>query len=335
MTAMVAATTSVAGPDPTQQGWALGAGLALIFVALFVAGLFVATRPAREDGPFQRVRDALRRRPPNPAHSLHQVAERASQFAERSLERSGRRRGLEAALEQADVRMRPGEFIVLTSGAAFVAFGVGAVLGGILVAAALAASVVGGSRALLRLRVERRRAQFEAQLEQTLPLMAGSLRAGFGVMQALDAVARESESPTSEEFQRLVMESRLGRDLGDSLDALAARMGSEDFSFVVQAIEINREVGGDLAEVLDKVASTIRDRNRVRRQIQTITAEGRISAVILLALPIVMFFVIQIINPDYLGELTGTGFGQVLLVAGIALMAIGGVWMRRLIRLVF
>jgi tight adherence protein B len=259
----------------------------------------------------------------------------ASEVAERSLDRSGRRSGVEEALEHAGVNMRAGEFIVAVAGTAFATFVIGLALVGPLLAIILAVLVVVGSRSLLHIMVGRRRAKFEAQLEQTLPLMAGSLRAGFGVMQTLDAVARESDSPTAEEFGRVVMESRLGRDLGDSLRALSERVESEDFDFVVQAIDIHREVGGDLAEVLTNVAGTIRDRNRVRRSIQTLTAEGRISAGILLALPIVMFFVVQGLNPEYLEELTGTSAGRVMLGIGIALMTVGAVWMRRLIRLVF
>ena len=188
---------------------------------------------------------------------------------------------------------------------------------------------------MLHRRAERRLAKFDSQLERTLPLMAGSLRAGYGIMQALDVVARESESPTAEEFRRLVMESRLGRDLGESLDAMAERVKSEDFNFVVQAIEIHREVGGDLAEVLDHVADTIRDRNRVRGQVRALSAEGRLSAGILFALPFVMCVVIQILNPVYFKELTSHTVGQVMLVFGLGLLIVGGLWMRRLVRLVF
>jgi tight adherence protein B len=277
----------------------------------------------------------LRYRPSNPGQSLQAIKTQASEMAERSLERSGRRGGVETALERAGVNMRAGEFLVVVVAASFAALAVGSLFGGVFLGLVLAAGIAGGSRGALGVLVNRRRAKFEAQLEQTLPLMAGSLRAGFGIMQTLDAVARESDSPTSDEFGRVVMESRLGRDLGDSLNALSERIGSEDFDFVVQAIDIHREVGGDLAEVLTNVASTIRDRNRVRRQIQTLTAEGRISAGILLALPIVMFFVVQTINPDYLHELTGTNVGRVMLAVGLALMTVGALWMRRLIRLVF
>lgn len=313
----------------------LAVGLVAIFASVFVVAAILLVHTEESVGPFERMRAILRRRPPSPTRSLHDIAAHASEVAERSLDRSGRRGGVETTLEHAGVNMRAGEFIVAVAGSALAAFAVGAVFGGLLLATVLAVVVVAGSRMVLNMKVDRRRAKFEAQLEQTLPLMAGSLRAGFGVMQTLDAVARESDSPTAEEFGRVVMESRLGRDLGDSLHALSQRVESEDFDFVVQAIDIHREVGGDLAEVLTNVSGTIRDRNRVRRSIQTLTAEGRISAGILLALPIAMFFVVQALNPEYLQELTGTSGGRVMLAVGIALMAIGAVWMRRLIRLVF
>jgi len=312
----------------------LAVGLVAIFAAILLASVLVFTATGTT-GSFERVREVLRRRPPNPSRSLQALAEHASGVAERSLDRSGHRSGLEQALERAGINMRPGEFLVLTATSGFVAFALGALLGGLFVAVIFAVVVGLAARFGITILAERRLARFDSQLETTLPLMAGSLRAGFGIMQALDAVARESEAPTSEEFRRLVMESRLGRDLGDSLAALAERVKSEDFDFVVQAIDIHRQVGGDLAEVLDKVASTIRDRNRVRRQVQTLSAEGRLEAGVLFALPFVMFVVIQIINPAYLHELTGNGMGRVLLAVGLGLMLVGGAWMRRVIRLVF
>jgi tight adherence protein B len=328
------ALLGTSGYGGSAQVALLAVGLATVFGAFLIAAFLMVTATGTT-GSFERLREVLRRRPANPARSFHALAEHASEVAERSLDRSGHRSGLEASLERAGINMRPGEFLVMAVTGAFVAFALGAVLGGLLVAIIFAAAVALTARFAITVLAERRLARFDAQLETTLPLMAGSLRAGFGIMQALDAVARESESPTAEEFGRLVMESRLGRDLGDSLEALALRVKSEDFDFVVQAIDIHRQVGGDLAEVLDKVASTIRDRNRVRRQVQTLSAEGRMEAGVLFALPFVMFVVIQIINPGYLHELTGHSAGKVLLAVGLGLMLIGGAWMRRVIRLVF
>jgi tight adherence protein B len=328
------ALLATSGYGGSAQVALLAVGLVTVFGALLIATLLVVTA-TETAGSFERVREILRRRPQNPSRSFRAFAGHASDVAERSLDRSGRRGGLERSLERAGLNIRAGEFLVLTISAAFVAFALGALFGNLVVAVILAASVGMCTRFGITVLAERRLAKFDAQLETSLSLMAGSLRAGFGIMQALDAVARESEAPTSEEFRRLVMESRLGRDLGDSLEALAERVKSEDFDFVVQAIDIHRQVGGDLAEVLDKVASTIRDRNRVRRQVRTLSAEGKLEAGILLALPFVMFIVISIINPGYMHELTGNGIGKVILVAGACLMAVGGMWMRRIIRLVF
>jgi tight adherence protein B len=108
-----------------------------------------------------------------------------------------------------------------------------------------------------------------------------------------------------------------------------------DFEWVVQAIDIHRNVGGDLAEILDRVADTIRDRNSISRQVQALSAEGRLSAVILFALPIVLTVVIAIVNPGYLSELTGTPEGHFMIGLGLLLMLVGGLWMRRVIRVVF
>ena len=146
---------------------------------------------------------------------------------------------------------------------------------------------------------------------------------------------QESPSPTREEFQRVLFETQLGHPLPDALRMLARRIGSEDFEWVVQAIEIQRDVGGDLAALLDNVTSTIRDRTRVRRQIDTLTAEGRLSAVILFCLPLGMFAFMSFSNPSYLDELSSTLAGNVMLIGGAALLVVGGFWLRRIIRLVY
>jgi tight adherence protein B len=154
-------------------------------------------------------------------------------------------------------------------------------------------------------------------------------------MQSLDAVARESETPTSDEFRRLVVETRLGRDLDDGLEAMADRVGNEDFRWVVQAIQIHRQIGGDLAEVLDNVHQTLRERNQMRRKIKALSGEGKLSAIILFVLPLAMLVFVAAVNPDYLSELTGRTLGVVMLLGAGALMVVGGLWMRRITRLVF
>lgn len=187
----------------------------------------------------------------------------------------------------------------------------------------------------MQLMTSRRQARFAEQLGDTLQILSGSLRSGYGLPQAMDAVAREAESPTAEEFRRVIVEARLGRRFTDSMKDVVDRVGNEDFAWVVQAIEIHREVGGDLAEVLDQVGDTIRDRNRIRRQVKALSAEGRLTAIILFVLPFLVVFVVQLTNPDYLRELTTRGSGQLALVGAGALMGAGGLWLRRVVRLEF
>ena len=263
------------------------------------------------------------------------VAEKATLFAERQLERRGRRGALNAALENAGLDLRPGEFLVLAGSAAVAAFAIGFVPAGVVAGTVLAVLALVGARLLLSVLASRRRARFAEQLGDLLQLLAGSLRAGYGLLQAIDAVSRESDSPTSDEFSRVVIESRLGRDVNQSLRALAERMQSEDFEWVVQAIEIHREVGGDLAEVLDTVAGTIRERDQIRRQVKALSAEGRLSGYILLALPFGVAGIISLVNPSYLSAFTDSVVGLVMLAIAGLLMVGGAVWIRKLVRLVF
>jgi tight adherence protein B len=178
----------------------------------------------------------------------------------------------------------------------------------------------------------RRRRQFSNQLPDTLQMMSGTLRAGYGLLQAVDALAREAPEPTASEFRRLVVEARLGRDVSASLDAMVARIASDDFDWVVQAIGIHREVGGDLAEVLDTVGTTIRERNQVMRHVRTLTAEGRLSAYILIGLPLLLALALRLINPEYF-ELLTYGPGLVMSGVGALMLVAGAFWFRKLCRL--
>ena len=164
----------------------------------------------------------------------------------------------------------------------------------------------------------RRRTAFADQLDDSLQLIASSLRAGHSLLQALASVAREAEEPTSEEFARIINETRVGRQLSDSLDETAARMESDDFTWVTQAIAINREVGGNLAEVLDGVANTIRERNQIRGQVKALSAEGKLSAYVLMALPFGIVGFLMFANPDYMGKFTESLVGYGLIGACVA-----------------
>ena len=323
-------TETAPAPGLLQQSWVLWLAAITFFLALAIAGIVLVTRERMASQLAQRrIRRAGRGSP------IQTLTEHATDVAVRSIDRSGRRGGIERALEHAGINMRAEEFMLLLTATTIAGFALGLLVGGLLLAISAAVAVVVAARLFTTMRTERRQAKFADQLEETLPLMAGSLRAGYGLMQALDAVAQESQAPTSEEFRRLVGEARLGRDLTDGLQAMSDRVGGEDFQWVVQAIDIHRQVGGDLAEVLDNVYATIRDRNRTRRQIQALSGEGKLSAMILFALPIGMFVFVSTVNPNYIEELTGNTLGIAMLVGGGVLMVLGGLWMRRIIRLVF
>ena len=148
-------------------------------------------------------------------------------------------------------------------------------------------------------------------------------------------MTREAESPTAEEFKRLTIETRLGRDFVEALQSLADRVGSEDFRWVVQAIQIQREVGGDLSAILDSVAGTVRDRTRIRRQVSALSAEGRMSAWVLMILPFGLGGMMAVTNREYLSPLFSTGTGIRLLAVGALLLTVGGLWLRRIVKPIF
>jgi tight adherence protein B len=181
----------------------------------------------------------------------------------------------------------------------------------------------------------KRRAKFDEQLGDTLQLLSGSLRAGHSILRAIDAAANESQAPTSEEMRRVVTETSLGRDLLVSLNDTAERMKNEDFVWIAQGIQINREVGGNLAEVLDQVNETIRERSEIKGHIKSLAAEGKFSAYILMALPVAIVLLLLVMNPEYMNKMFTTPLGWVMVVAAIVLMTVGGLWMRKIIDLKF
>ena len=312
-----------------QSDSALAAGGALIFVAMAVL-LGSLLRPRS-----RTVRLGSGTAPAAPRTSVADIAKRASAAAERSLERREARGAIDAVLEQAGLALRAGELVVMVTVGAAAVGAAGLLLGGALLAVALAAATPLIARLVLTTMRDRRRRRFADHLDDLLQMVAGSLRAGYGLSQAIEAASREMESPVSDELRRVSTEVRLGRDLIDALDAMAVRVANEDFGWVVQAIRIHREVGGDLGEVLDRVAETIRARGRLHRQVRALSAEGRISAYVLVSLPFVIAGVMSVLNPGYLAVLYTTAIGFVLLAIATVLMAVGSLWLRKLIRPVY
>lgn len=320
-------------PGVMASPWTLGVGATFMFAA---AALLLATVLWPGE-----VRSLLARRRAwgmGASHSLPgmtTLANRATLVVERNLQKRGWTPSLNASLERAGITLRPGEFVVLCGSAAVAGLAIGIVLGGMLLGLLVVAAV--GVLSLFGLRVlgERRRSKFGDQLGESLQLMSGSLRAGYSLLQAVDAVAHEADSPTAEEYRRIVVETRLGRDLQEALHAMDKRVGTEDFRWVVQAIAIHQEVGGDLAEVLDTVAGTLRERNQIRRQVKALSAEGKLSALILFVLPFGIAAFLAVVNPGYLSPLFEHWAGWAMIGMGTVLLTVGGLWLRKVVRIVF
>jgi tight adherence protein B len=180
-------------------------------------------------------------------------------------------------------------------------------------------------------RQRKRQQEFERQLPDTLTLLASSLRAGFSFMQGLEAVAQEIGAPMRRELQRVFTEVRLGRTPEDALGDAAERMGSTDLAWTVMAIRIQREVGGNLASLLDTVADTMQKRDRIHREIMALTAEGRASAVILGLMPVVAALLLYLFAPDYIETLFDEPIGVAAVIGSGVLAVVGWLWLRRIV----
>jgi tight adherence protein B len=159
------------------------------------------------------------------------------------------------------------------------------------------------------------------------------LKSGFGLPQALDAVARDAAEPVAKEFSRAIAETRIGTDIADTLERVAERMGSDAMRMAVMSIRIQREVGGNLAETLETTAKTLRERESLYRQVRALSAEGRLSAYILIALPFGLFFYMLLINPAYIRLLWTTLPGIAMTVGASVLLVLGIFWMRKVVKI--
>ena len=312
---------------------------ALVGAAVFALGwllLGVAARAKKDREVAARVA-AVTGAPRQPVSQASEgtqgwIPDRVTHFGRRFAESRGFSERLDAELEAAGVKVRSGEFVVLS----VVAFLVGGVLGAALMRSPLLALLIAGicgfaPTAALRAALRKRTEKMREQLPDVLTIMASSLRAGHSFMQALDTVAREIPQPAATEFQRVVAEIRLGRSTDDALEALSERVGSSDFKWAVLAVNIQREVGGNLAEILDNVADTLRERAQMRRQIRVLTAEGRLSAWVLTLLPLGIAAYMFAVNPEYIGLLFTTRMGLFMVGVAVILLVLGVFWMRKIV----
>lgn len=309
-------------------------GIILVLAALLALVFFVVAPPVARVARERRSAPGVEQ-----VSALTKVTERTVSVIESA---SRGRRGMfnPEELALAGVRLEPPAVVLVTFAGGTVLALLGALLGfgtlwSILLAAVFALLAPLVAKLVLVARTGLRRAKFAEQLDDTLQLLAGNVRAGYGVVQALDSVAQDADEPTSEEFSRIVNQTRIGRDLNDAMLETAARMRSDDFTWAAQAIAINRETGGNLAEVLQQVGGTIRERSQIRRQVSALSSEGRLSAIVLICLPIAVTLLLLVVQPQYLAPMVQSPIGIIAIVVA-ALLAIGGsLWMLAVVRVKF
>jgi len=339
----IGAATSPAPVSVPQAPGPLRGKIGLLLIALLVlagAGLFayaIAALIGREDS---NLSTALR--PYQEAHSpdaepaegslvSSAILQRAVDATERIADEQGLLAKVEFKLEQADLALRPAEAILLYGVGvlvlAIIAFIVKGPILGLVIAVIVGLVPPVGLNVMAKLRLRK----FTSQLPDTLQLLSSSLRAGFSFMQGVEAVAAEVDDPMGSELRRVIVEARLGKPVEDALDDCASRMGSPDFDWAVMAVKIQREVGGNLAELLQTVAETMVERERLRRDVKSLTAEGRISAYILCVLPPALGVFFYISNPGYMRPLFNQTVGQIAIAVAAVAMGIGFIWMNKII----
>jgi tight adherence protein B len=310
------------------------------FTAVLIVCLLLL-RPGSSRRPYRALRRRLSPYSLTPAIADDQVrltafgssewAGKATAMAETLVRRGNLEEAFLDRLEAAGLNMRVAEFVLISLGSAFVPPLLALIVTrNLLVAAVVVLLGTVAPFLYLSVRASRRQAKFEEQLPSTLQLLAGALQAGHSLQQAVDTVVHEAGDPIAGEFQRVLTEARLGRPLEEAFEAMAKRTNSVDFKWTVMAIRLQRQVGGNLAEVLSTVSQTIRDRYSLKRQIKALSAEGRLSSLILSILPVVMFAALLLLNPTFLRPLFTTTAGIIMLVAAAVLMVLGVFWLKKI-----
>ncbi|HVM69728.1 MAG TPA: type II secretion system F family protein [Gaiellaceae bacterium] len=239
---------------------------------------------------------------------------------------------LHRLLERADVPLRTVEL-------AYVCLGSGLLLGLVLAVAAMPSLVVlaglaGGAWlpvGVVWFKARRRLAAVENELPDVLLTLAASLKAGHSFRQGIQAVVDEGNGPTSKEFKRVLTETSLGRPMDEALSEMAERVGSENLSFVVTAVTIQRQVGGSLAGIFDMVAEAVRNRQQFARKIRSLTAMGRMSAYVLVGLPFFIAGAVTLLNGEYMDPLYHTSVGQTLIGLGLGMMLVGSLVLKKIV----
>jgi len=334
-----------AAPNPAQAesahrlawSWQLLALLAGVFVVVLLVVVLLRWR-GQQDTARQLVQQINHYGPRHDQHfaseSESAAARTAVGFVGQALRSSGAEEGLAKRLDLADVKRKPAEWALLTL-CASAALVVALILVGLSPLLSVPIGLVAGwlvQHMYLSFRIGRRRAAFGEQLPDVLQLIVGSLRSGFSLAQAIDAVVRDGTQPAAGEFSRALAETRIGFDLEGGLNRVADRMDCNDLRWVVMATRIQREVGGNLAEVLHNTVETMRERAQTRRHVRALSAEGRLSGCIVVGLPVALGAFLGFSKPQYMSPLFTTPIGLMMIAGGVVLIVVGAFWIRVLVK---
>lgn len=242
------------------------------------------------------------------------------------------RKKLDLMMVRAGLPLLGSEFLAISAGGALLVFVIFAlatrnpVTGLLALLLFLAADFV-----FVQRRITKRLDNFQRQLADCLSLVANSLRAGFSFLQTMEIISREMEPPMSTEFERVMRDTTLGKSLDDALHDMDDRVGSADFSLVVTAVLIQQQVGGNLATILDTIRQTISERIRIRREVNTLTAQGKMSGIVLACIPVALGLFFYVSSPEYLEPLLTTDIGRIAIIGAVFLVIVGFAIIRKIV----
>lgn len=256
---------------------------------------------------------------------------RLSDTIERVLANVKQFKQVQKMIERADLPLRPGELLAGCISAA-VLLGAFATLAGATPAVVFVLAALGfwAPLGFVSFKARGRVRRFENQLPDLLITLAASLKAGHSFRQGIQSVVEEGAEPAAKEFKRVMTETQLGKPIDDALGHMAERVGSDNYTFVVNAVTIQRQIGGSLAGLFDMVAETVRQRQQFGRKVKSLTAMGRMSAYVLVGLPFFIASVVTLLNPVYMAPLYHTGLGQELMVGSVVMIGIGSLMLKRI-----
>jgi tight adherence protein B len=334
------ALPSIDKPAPYHRSLAASfwtSALTMLLVSLASAGLFalgvmMMVRP-RRGNLRARMAQFVSLRGVASKDDSARLTERVFVGAERSLETTKWWARFVEALELAEIRIPAVQLLLWTFVATFFAMWSLAMLGGSLLFGVLGLGVPFVVRALISRKIDRLRAQFAEQLPDNLQVLASALRAGHSLVGALSVVVEDAAEPSRSEFRRVVADEQLGVSLEDALNVVGRRMGNRDLEQVGLVAALQRETGGNMAEVLDRVTETIRERFEIRRIVQTLTAQGRMSRWVVSLLPVILLATISVLNPTYVEPLFKETFGRVLLAIAAVMLVAGSLVIKRIVNI--